>query len=158
VQEFLLVASFFSAMLCAILLAERLTVEGSTVEIASYGRAIIGGLIAAKVILVVDHLPFVNLFPDRPLVWNVAWKLPLYTAGTLAFRYLEPFVKGLFHGEGVAGAHRRCVEEFSKPLFWANQIWITLLLAAFISFRELTRVLGRAKAREIFFGKASRES
>jgi hypothetical protein len=30
--------------------------------------------VIAKVVLVADHVKFVNRFPDRPLIYNVVWK------------------------------------------------------------------------------------
>ena len=63
-------AVYFSAGFCMITVAERLFTRGSGVEVASFARAIVGGLIVAKVLLLVDLVPFVNAFPHKPLIHN----------------------------------------------------------------------------------------
>ena len=34
-------------------------------------------LLVAKVVLITDALPFVNRFPEKPLIYNVVWKTAL---------------------------------------------------------------------------------
>jgi len=48
-------------------------------------RGLVGGLIAAEVLLSVDMLPFFDAFPDKPMIFNVGWKTTLYTGGVLGF-------------------------------------------------------------------------
>lgn len=48
VRKILVVAVFFAIGFCIIILHNRLLVEGSQIQIASYARALVGGLIAAK--------------------------------------------------------------------------------------------------------------
>jgi hypothetical protein len=38
-------------------------------------------------------------------------------------------------------------------MFWANEIWIALLLMIFVTLQELNRALGKDKMRLIFFGR-----
>ena len=59
--------------------------RASLLKIASYVRGLVGGLIAAKVLLSVDMLPFFDAFPDKPMIFNVGWKTTLYTGGVLGF-------------------------------------------------------------------------
>src|SRR6185295_8450478 len=49
-------------------------------------------LVVGKVILVADHLPFINRFPDKPLVYNILWKTFIYWAVVFVVRYVEHFV------------------------------------------------------------------
>ena len=147
------VAAFFSCMFAIISIAESLTVAGSNVKVVSLTAALIGGLVAAKIVLILDLLPFVNLFPNRPLIWNIAWKSPIYIAASFVFRYLEITVKSLFSGMGFTESQDHVAEEFAKPVFWANHIWISVLLILFLTFRELTHALGKEKVRMLFFGR-----
>ena len=153
VRELLVAALFFSVGLCLVILADRLMTEGSGVEIATFAQAAIGGVIVAKVLLLVDLLPFVHAFPNKPLAHNVVWKSTLYVAGSLVVRYLEPLLKSLFHGVSIAVAHDRVMEEFAKPRFWASEIWIAILLMIFATIRELDTSLGEGKLRQMFFGR-----
>jgi hypothetical protein len=37
-------------------------------------------------------------------------------------------------------------------MFWANEIWVALLLVLFVTMRELSRALGNDQVRRLFFG------
>ena len=43
----------------------------------------------AKVVLIVDHVPFVNRFPEKPLIYNVLWKTAFYQVATLEVRAIR---------------------------------------------------------------------
>ena len=68
VGKILVIAVFFAIGFCIISLHNRLLVVGSQIQIASYARALVGGLIAAKVSLTVNHLPFFDAFPHKPMI------------------------------------------------------------------------------------------
>jgi hypothetical protein len=153
VRKILVIAVYFSTGFCLIVLADRLITMGSGIETASFFRAVIGGLIVAKVLLIADLLPFVHAFPNKPLVQNIVWKSSIYVAASLVFRYLEPFIKYLFKGMGLSASNAAVLEEFAKPRFWAIEIWLAMLLVVFVTMQELSRVVGKEKLRFMFFGR-----
>lgn len=153
IRKLFAAALFFSTGFCLIVLADRLITRGSGIESAGFFRAVIGGLIVAKILLVVDLFPFVHAFPNKPLVHNIIWKGSLYIAASLVFRYLEPLLKSLFNGLDLMSAHHGALQEFALPRTWAVEIWLALLLVAFVTMQELSRVLGKDKMRVLFFGR-----
>jgi hypothetical protein len=153
VRRILAAALFFSTGFCMILVADRLITRGSGIELVSFARALIGGLIVAKILMVVDLLPFVRAFHGKPLVHNVLWKSSIYIAGSLVFLYLEPLVRNLWHGMTLASAHRSALEEFTLPRTWATEIWFLMLLVVFVSLQEMARVLGKERFRLMFLGR-----
>jgi len=146
-------AIFFAAAFCLIALANKLMVAGSEVHVASFARAIIGGLIVAKLLFFVDLIPGVNAFHDKPLIYNMLWKTPIYLAMSLVYRYLEPVIGSVVAGVSVAEAHAQAAEEFTHPTFWAIEVWLVALFAVFVMMRELTLALGKDKVRILFFGR-----
>ncbi len=151
-RKIMVAASFFATGFCLIIIAERLFVRGSTIEVAGVFRAVVGGLIVAKVLLIVDLLPFVHAFPEKPLVHNIVWKSSLYVAASLVFRYLEPFIKYLFKGMGLYAAHSGALQELMLARTWAVEIWLAMLLVVFVTMQELSRVIGNEELRFIFLG------
>jgi hypothetical protein len=151
-RKILVVAVFFSAGFCLIHVSNRLLTEGSQVELASLTRAIFGGLIVAKVLLSVDILPFVHAFPGKPLLYNIAWKSSLYIAAAVIFLYIEPFLKNLFKGAGLFVSHSRAWHELMLPHTWATVIWVAMLMAVFVTLKELSRVIGKDQLKSMFFG------
>jgi hypothetical protein len=152
VRHLLVAAVFFATGFCLIILAERLFVEGSRIESISLVRALVGGLVVAKVLLLVDLLPFVHAFPDKPLIHNIVWKSSLYVAAALVFRYIEPLVKNLFKGMSLYASHSGAMRELMLPRTWAVVILLAMLLVTFVTMQELTRVVGKPKMKQLFFG------
>jgi len=153
IRKILVVAVFFSAGFCLIHVSNQLLTEGSHVEIASLARAIFGGLLVAKVLLSVNMLPFVHPFPGRPLLHTVVWKSSLYVAGCVTFLYVEPLLKNIFRGAGFFASHSHALQELMLPRTWATVIWVAMLLAAFVTLEELTRVIGKEQLKEMIFGR-----
>jgi hypothetical protein len=122
VRKILLVAVFFSTGFCLTHISSRLLTQGSNIQLASITRVIFGGRIVAKVLLVVDLLPFIDAFPGKPLVHNIAWKSWLYVAGCVIFLYIEPFLKYLIKGSGVYASHSQAWHELMLPRTWAKVI------------------------------------
>lgn len=152
VPKILATAVFFAIGFSIIILHNRLLVEGSRIQIASYARALIGGLIAAKVMVTVDSLPFFDAFPHKPMVYNIGWKTSLYAVGAIGFLYTEPFLKHLVKGAGLYLSHQQAWHELLSPRTWATMIWIVVLLLVFVTMREISRVLGKSQLRCMFFG------
>ena len=145
-------AVFFAVGFCLLVLHNRLLTRGSGIEIASFVRALLGGLIVAKVLLTVNFLPFVHAFPHKPLVQNIVWKSSLYVVGSAVFLYLESFLKSLIKGAGPALSHSRAWNELMSPRTGAIVIWLSVLMVGFVTVQELGRVIGKDKLKHMFFG------
>ena len=153
VRKVFVTALFFSTGFCLLIVHSRLLTTGSGIQIPSFTRAVVGGLIVAKVLLSIDLLPFVHAFPKKPLVHNIAWKTSLYIVASVIFLYVEPLAKSLFRGMGLAGSHSRAWNELMLPSTWATLIWLAVLLLAFVTMQEQSRVIGKDQMRRMFFGR-----
>jgi hypothetical protein len=151
-RKIIVTAVFFALGFCIILIHNRLLTEGSGFQTVSFARALIGGLIAAKVLLSVDMLPFFDAFPNKPIVYNIGWKTSLYAAGALVFLYTEPFLKGLVKGAGRSVSHAEAWRELMLPRTWATMIWLVVLLLVFVTIKEMSRVIGRDQLKHMFLG------
>jgi hypothetical protein len=125
------------------------------IELQSVMNATIAALIVAKVVLLADLLPFVNRFPEKPLVWNIVWKMLIYMLASILVVYLERLWE--FHGKfgSVAAANSHMIEELVWPHFWAIQIWMAVLFLLYCTLRELARALGGKRMRALFLGPLS---
>lgn len=145
-------AVFFFVAFQLIAFTRALMLEEYGIRTSTFVAATIGALIVAKVVLIVDLVPFVNQFPEKPLIYNVLWKTGIYLVAALLVRYIEhliPFVRE--HGD-LALANRHLLDEVVWPHFWFVQIWLLVLFFLYCTMRELIRVLGRERVRAIFFG------
>jgi hypothetical protein len=146
-------ALFFSTGFCMILFADRLITRGTGIELTSFAGAVIGGLVVAKLLVLVDLLPFIQAFPHKPLVHNIVWKSSIYVAASLMYRYLEPLIRHLWQGLDLDSAHRSALAELLLPRTWATEIWFAMLLVVFVTMQEMARVLGKDKLRLMFIGR-----
>ena len=122
------------------------------IQVSTFVNATIAALIVAKVVLIADQLPIINRFPNKPLIYNIAWKTFIYLVAALLARYVEkliPFVREYKH---IAIANRHLFTEVVWPHFWLVQIWLLVCFFMYCTIREIGRVLGHKRLRSMFLG------
>ena len=145
-------AVFFFLAFQVIALTRELMLEQYGVRPGTFVAATVAALIVAKVVLVVDLLPFVNRFPEKPLIYNVVWKTAIYVVAALAVRYVEHLIPFIREQGSLVLANRHLLEKVVWPHFWFVQVWLLVLFFMYCSMRELVRVLGPGRVRQMFFG------
>ena len=112
----------------------------------------VAALILGKAVLIADILPFINRFPNKPLIYNAAWKTVIYWLISVAIHYVERLIEFWRHAGSFGAANQKLLAEIIWPHFWAIQIILFVLIAAYCMVHELVRVIGKEKAMRIFFG------
>src|SRR5262249_778349 len=100
------------------------------------------------VVMVVGILPFMEPFPQVPIIYNVVWKTFLYMLGALIFQVLEDAIPLLLKGQSLAPA----LYQLWMPHFLSTQLSFIVLFLIFCTCRGLFHVIGPERAREIFLG------
>ena len=94
VVEVIPTAVFFFLSFEVIAFTRDLILEQHGIVMFTMAVRAIGALVVAKVVVVVDMLPIMNRYLDKPLIYNVLWKAGLYLdRGNL---YL-PVIKVVFY-------------------------------------------------------------
>jgi hypothetical protein len=150
------VTLFFFCAFQLLALTQTLMLAQYGIRVPVFLAATFAALVVAKVVLIVDHFPFVNRFPDKPLIYNVLWKTAIYFSASLAMRYLEHFVDVFPESSGAADANRQILAGVVWPHFWALQLWLLVLMLSYCALRELVRTLGRERIIAMFFHAPSR--
>ncbi|MGQ0578930.1 MAG: hypothetical protein ACT4PQ_08505, partial [Betaproteobacteria bacterium] len=83
---------------------------------------------------------------------NVVWKTTIYVLVAMLFHYLERLVDYWREGGGLIAGNEKLLSEIVWPHFWAIQIFLVVLILMYGTIRELIRVIGQDKMRQIFFG------
>ncbi len=89
-------AIFFFIAFQVIAFTQALMLEQYGIRVTTFITATIAALVVAKVVLIADMIPLINRFPEKPLMYNVAWKTLVYNVVALFVRYVEhliPFVR-----------------------------------------------------------------
>jgi hypothetical protein len=112
----------------------------------------VAALILGKAVLIADMLPMINRFPHRPLIYNIAWKTVIYLLISAVIHYLERLIDFWRETGSFVAGNEKLLSEIIWPHFWAIQIILFVLIAAYCMVHELVRVIGKEKAMRIFFG------
>lgn len=154
-EEFLAVLPptiFFFVALHVVAFVRVLMVKGTGLAPLSTASIGIAALILGKSVLISDMLPFINRFPERPLVYNIAWKTLIYVLVSALIHYLERLYDFARQAGGIAAGNERLFAEIVWPHFWAVQIILLALILMYCTMHELARVIGKEKLLRIFFG------
>lgn len=144
---------FFFIALHIVALVRVLMVKGTGLPVTTSAQIAVGALILGKAVLIADLLPVINRFPDKPLVYNVAWKTTTYFLVALLIHYVERLVDFWREAGGLVAGNQKLLAEIVWPHFWAIQIVLVVLIFNYCVMHELARVIGAEKVREVFFGR-----
>ena len=143
---------FFFIALHVIAFIRVLMTKGSYFEPISTVSIAVGSLILGKAVLIADMLPWINRYPDKPLVYNVVWKTVMYLLAASVIHYLERLIDFSWHAGGIIAGNEKMLAQMLWPHFWAVEILLLVLILMYCTARELVRVIGREKALRLFFG------
>jgi hypothetical protein len=143
---------FFFVALHIIMFIRILMLEGTGLSPYSSASIAVTALILGKAVLLADMVPMINRFPNRPLIYNVAWKTLIYWLMATLIHYVERLIDFWRQAGSFVAGNRKLLGEIVWPHFWAIQIVLFVLIAMYCMMHELVRVIGREKALRIFFG------
>lgn len=143
---------FFFVALHLVALVRSLMLEGTGIAIGTSISVTVAALILAKAVLIADLLPFINRYPDRPLLYNVAWKTAMYFVIAMLVHYLERLIEFWRQAGGFVAGNEKLLAEIVWPHFWAIQIFLLVLILMYCTMREFVRVVGGDTVRRMFFG------
>ena len=149
---------FFLISFNVIVLTVALIADGTAASLPGHAAASVAALVCGKAVLIADALPFFNRYPEKPLIWNTAWKAGLYLAVTLVIRLAEKLISAATGEYGFASGLEHEVAAFEWPRFWAVQIWLAILFFFYAGTGELVREIGRERIVRMFFGPVARPS
>jgi hypothetical protein len=145
-------AIFFLVMLHLVALMRVLMLKGTGIAASTPLQVTLSALILGKAVLVADLLPFINRYPDKPLIYNIAWKTTIYVLVAMLLHYLERLADFWKEAGSLVAGNQKLLTEIVWPHFWAIQILLVVLILMYCTMHELVRALGRDKALAMLFG------
>jgi hypothetical protein len=143
---------FFFVILHIVALIRGLMIKGTGVDVPTSTSVLIASLILGKSVLVADMLPFINRFPQKPLIWNVTWKTLMYAVVALAVHYIERLYEYWQEAPSLTDANALLWSAMNWPRFWAVQILLITLIFMYCVIAELARVIGGKRLKVMFVG------
>jgi hypothetical protein len=143
---------YFFVALHLVMFIRVLMLEGTGLSPYSSASIAVTALVLGKAVLIADMLPMINRFPNKPLIYNVAWKTVIYLLISAVLHYLERLIDFWRETGSFVAGNDKLLSVIIWPHFWAIQIVLFVLIAMYCMMHELVRVMGREKAMRIFFG------
>jgi hypothetical protein len=151
-MEMLPPTTYFFVILHIVAIMRALISRGYEITLPTSASVTIAALILGKSVLIANMLPFINRFPEKPLIWNVGWKTVMYTLVALIVHFLEHLYEYWKVAPSLAAAHHKLLADLNWAHFGAIQILLVTLIAIYCVVEELARVVGRDKLMAMFFG------
>ena len=128
----------------------RLVLAAHDITYTNYGVALIEALILGKVIMIGRVFRLGRYLEDKPLIYSSLYKTTVFSLFCAAFTVAEHTVVGLWKGEGfAAGLHHLSQKGVHEVV--AGTLMLFVSLFPFFAFRELGRVAGRDRLKDVFF-------
>ncbi len=144
---------FFFIIFQLLGLTKSLILRSYGIEVSTFLNATIGALVLGKVVPLADLLPFINRFPNKPLIYNTLWKTFIYFSAAFLVRYVEHLIPLIREHKNLPAANSHLLNEIVWPHFWLVQLWLLVCFFLYCSIRELGRIIGYAEIRSMFFGQ-----
>jgi hypothetical protein len=159
-EEFLAVLPptiFFFIALHVIGLVRALLTKGTGLPLVSSAQIALAALIIGKAVLLADHWPPINRFPEKPLIYNIVWKTIIYFAVASIIHYLERLFDFAKAAGSIAAGNEKLLSEIVWPHFWGLQIVLLVVILNYCVIRELGRALGEKRVFRLFFVQRAAE-
>jgi hypothetical protein len=143
---------YFFVALHIIALIRLLMVKATGITPLTTASVLVASLVLGKSVLLADMLPAINRFPEKPLIYNVAWKSLIYTVVALVIHYLEHLYDYAREAGGIVAGNEKMLASIIWPHFWAVQILLVVLIVLYCVMHELVRLIGRDRFVRMFFG------
>jgi hypothetical protein len=147
--DYAVVACYLAILFSAIVAYTNLVSKKYGIDALSYTFAIVNALVVAKVILIGEMVRIGRHVETRPLYQAVLFKAVLFSVLVFALHVLEEFIKRVYQGKPAGTVLR----ETDYEQLLGRSIIILCVFVPLFAFRELHRMLGPEKFRELFFGQ-----
>ena len=141
---------FFVAFLLQLSII-KLAIAQFSFPVTALSKALVGALLAAKAVLILDETPLARKLEHYRRIIAVAVKTLLYGFGTLLFGYIERFVEALRKVGTFNGALREVVDEANLYRFFAWVLGISLIFAIYFTLSEINERMGEGALWSLFF-------
>ena len=115
----------------------------------AYGAALVNALLLSKIILIGQYLKLGKRYECKPLLYSTFYKSFVFTVLVALFHVLETTVKGLLHGDGMAGAIAE-LRDLGIGEVLARSLIMFCALIPFFALRETARAVGERRLEDLF--------
>jgi len=138
-KAILLVTLFFAAWLGVLMALKVLILQEYHIQFSGFSKVLVGALILAKVVLILEHVSLGAWLRDQPVLVDVILRTLLYALGTLVVLLLEKAFESRHEQGGFGPALKNVFQHRDIAHVWANTISVT---GALLFYNVLTVLKG----------------
>ena len=138
-KAILLLTLFFAAWLGVLMGIKVLIPEEYQIPFGGISKVLIGALILAKVVLILEHVSLGAWLRRKPVIVDAVLRTLFYASGTLVVMLLEKAIESRHEQGGFGPALLKVFQHPDMPHVWAN----TLCVTGALLFYNLLSVLNR---------------
>jgi hypothetical protein len=144
--------TYLAILFSGFTLYRRLILAHYEISYLNYGISLIEAAVLAKVIMIGQFIGIGRGLEHKPLIFTTMFKAVVFSIFVVIFSVIERLLKGLADGKGLAEGLNDILTTGKYELL-AGSVVIFFALIPFFAFKELERIFGEEKVREIFFRK-----
>jgi hypothetical protein len=149
---------YFAAWFGVLAVLKRLILADHQIEFRGLSLALVGALIVAKVVLVLEYVPLGRWTRKRAALLDVAVRTLLYAAGVAIVLLLERAFEARHEAGGFVSALAKVFQHRDIYLVWANTICVASALFVFNALSVVRHHLGDGQLIPLFLAPLPEES
>jgi hypothetical protein len=148
---------YFALCFGLVMLLKKLLLEQYDIQFNGLALALLGAVLLAKVVLLMEHFPVESWVPNHPVAVAVILRTLIYGVGVLAALTLEKAFEARHEYGGFVHALTRVYQHPEYPHVLFNTICVGLALLGFNIFSVLRRHFGKNGLSKLFFGRPEKK-
>ena len=149
-QTVVLLTLFFATWMGFLMVLKVLILEDYQISFGSVSTVLIGALILAKVVLILENIPLGGWMRNQPVLMDVILRTLLYMFGTFVVLLLEKALESRHEHGGFGAALMNVFQHRDMPHVWANTICVAGALLFYNLLSALNRHLGTGGLASVF--------
>ena len=157
-RELTVASLYFGVWIGVFILLKKLILSEYQIEFTGLSVVLVGTLVLAKVVLILEHVPLGALTRNRPAFVDVLLRTALYTLGVFAVLLLEKGFEGRHEHGGFGPALASVFQQADVYHVWANTICVVGALLVYNVLSVVRRKLGKGGLTRLFMSPLPEES
>jgi hypothetical protein len=145
------IAAFFFIGFMLVLLLIKLTLAQYSIESATVSRAVLGALIAAKVVLILNRTPLARKMKNYPRILPVLWRTVFYGVCFVFLALAERAIEQRHDHGGLSGSIHYVATHTDMHRLMALSLGVALVFSVYFILSDIADYLGPGVLINLFF-------
>jgi hypothetical protein len=157
IKAIVLTTLYFAVWFGMLVVLKELILADYDIAFRGFSAALIGALVVAKVVLVMEHVTLGQWVHKHPALVDVILRTLLYTVGVFVALLLEKAFEARHEYGGFVAALKNILRHRDMPHVWANSICVGVALLGFNILAVVRRHLGEGGLVRLFMDPPARK-